>query len=213
MLTKNTSPFQENETVRLEAFSDGVFAIDITLLTFQLKGPAFKEDYTSQTLALAMLHQWPAYLAFLLSFATIFVIWVNHHRMFNVIHRSDAKFMYLNGLLLLLTSLIPFSASVLASYIDTMANGLATALSMLIFGAVTATFYGMWQHASAGYQLLKRPAADVRIRTVKSALLVSTASYAIAVVLTTLLPLVSILIGSLLVVFLARLKYHRERVV
>ena len=213
MLNKNTSPFQDNETVRIEAFSDGVFAIDITLLSFQLKAPDFKEAYTNQTLLLAMLHQWPAYLAFLLSFATIFVIWVNHHRMFNVIHRSDAPFMYLNGLLLLLSSLIPFSTSILASYVNSAANGVATGLTMLIFGAITATFYGMWQHANLNYQLLKRPAADVRTQTVKSGMLVCMSCYGLAVVLSAVVPFVSILIGTFVVVFLARLKYHRERVV
>lgn len=213
MLNKNTNPFQDSETVRIEAFSDGVFAIDITLLTFQLKAPDFRESYTNQTLLLAMLHQWPAYLAFLLSFATIFVIWVNHHRMFNVIRHSDATFMYLNGLLLLLSSLIPFSASILASYINSNASGLATGLSMLIFGGIASTFYGMWQHANANYQLLKRPSADVRTQTVRSGLLVCMGCYGLAVVLAALLPLVSILIGAFVVVFLARLKYHRERVV
>lgn len=213
MLNKNSTPFQDNETARIEAFSDGVFAIDITLLSFQLKAPEFKESYTSQTLFLTMLHQWPAYVAFLLSFSTIFVIWVNHHRLFNVIRRSDSQFIYLNGLLLLLTSLIPFSASVLSTYIDTSADELATAMSMSIFGAITGTFYWMWRHATANYNLLKRPAADVRVQTVQSGLLVSICCYVLAAGLALLIPLLSILVGLGVVVFLSRLKYHRERVV
>lgn len=213
MLNRNTNSFQDNETGRIEAFSDGVFAIEMTLLSFQLRGPAFKESFTSRTLFVAMLHQWPAYVAFLLSFATIFVIWVNHHRMFNVIRRSDSKFMYQNGLLLLLTAAIPFSASILATYIDTSAAELATALSMLIFGATTGTYYWMWQHATTDFNLLKRPAADVRIQTIKSGLVVITSGYGLAVLIALLLPIASILIGLMMVVLLARLKYHRERVV
>ena len=119
--------FQDNETVRIEAFSDGVFAIAITLLTFELKAPAFKESYTSVALARAMLHQWPSYIAFLLSFGTIFVLWVNHHRMYNVIRRSDSWFIYYNGALLLFVSLIPFSTNVLARYIQTSATELSAA--------------------------------------------------------------------------------------
>ncbi|MBC8155789.1 MAG: DUF1211 domain-containing protein [Bacteroidetes bacterium] len=213
MLNRNTNSFQDNETSRIEAFSDGVFAIEMTLLSFQLRGPAFKESFTSRTLFMAMLQQWPAYVAFLLSFATIFVIWVNHHRMFNVIRRSDSQFMYQNGLLLLLTAAIPFSASILATYIDTSAAELATALSMLIFGVITGTYYWMWQHATTDFSLLKRPAADVRIQTVKSGLVVITSGYGLAVLVALLLPIVSILIGLMMVVLLARLKYHRERVV
>lgn len=205
--------FQENETVRMEAFSDGVLAINITLLTFELKAPAFKETYTSVSLFLAMARQWPAYLAFLLSFATIFVIWVNHHRMFNVIRRSDSKFLYLNGLLLFLTSIIPFLNNVLANYISTSATELAAGLTMLLFGAITGVFYLMWNHATADYHLLKRPAADVRVQTVRSGFVISMATYGASALLASVLPLVSIVIGLLMVIYLSRLKYHREKVV
>jgi uncharacterized membrane protein len=205
--------FQENETVRMEAFSDGVLAINITLLTFELKAPAFKDTYTNTTLLLAMARHWPAYLAFLLSFATIFVIWVNHHRMFNTIRQSDSKFMYLNGLLLLLTSMIPFLNNVMATYISTTAAELATCLAMLLFGAIAGTLYLMWNHATTDYHLLKRPAADVRVHTVKSGLIISMGIYGASAVLALFLPLVSICIGLLMVVYLSRLKYHRDKVV
>ena len=205
--------FQENETVRIEAFSDGVLAIDITLLTFELKAPAFKDTYDSYSLSLAMAHQWPSYLAFLLSFATIFVIWVNHHRMFNVIRQSDSRFLYLNGLLLFLTSLIPFLNNVLANYISTSATELAAGLSMLLFGAIAGVLYLMWTHATTNYRLLKRPAADVRVQTVKSSLIISIVIYSTSALLALLLPLVSIVVGLIMVVYLSRLKYHREKVV
>ncbi len=205
--------FQENETVRMEAFSDGVLAINITLLAFELKAPAFKEIYTSRSLFLAMAHQWPPYLAFLLSFATIFVIWVNHHRMFNVIRRSDSTFLYLNGLLLFLTSTIPFLNNILANYIATSATELAVGLTMLLFGAIAGTFYLMWNHATADYQLLKRPAADVRVQTVRTGFVISMVIYGASALLASVLPLVSIVIGLAMVIYLSRLKYHREKVV
>lgn len=205
--------FQENETVRMEAFSDGVLAINITLLAFELKAPEFKEAYTSYSLFLAMARQWPAYLAFLLSFTTIFVIWVNHHRMFNVIRRSDSRFLYLNGLLLFLTSTIPFLNNVLAKYISTSATELAAGLTMLLFGAIVGVFYLMWDHATDDYRLLKRPAADVRVRMVKSGFIISMVIYGVSALLAILLPVVSILIGLLMVVYLSRLKYHRDKVV
>ena len=205
--------FQESETVRMEAFSDGVLAINITLLAFDLKAPAFKESYTSVSLFLEMARQWPAYLAFVLSFATIFVIWVNHHRMFNVIRRSDSTFLYLNGLLLFLTSTIPFLNNILAKYISTSATELAAGLTMLLFGFIAGVLYLMWNHATTDYHLLKRPAADVRVQTVKSGLVISMAIYGASALLACVLPLVSILIGLLMVVYLSRLKYHREKVV
>lgn len=211
MIPKKT--FQENETIRIEAFSDGVLAINITLLTFELKAPAFKESYTSVSLLMEMIRQWPTYLAFVLSFATIFVIWVNHHRMFNVIRQSDSTFLYLNGLLLFLTSLIPFLNNVLATYISTSATELAAGLTMLLFGAITGVFYLMWNHAVRDYHLLKRPAANVRVQGVRSGLIISMIIYGSAALLATVLPLVSIVIGLVMVVYLSRLKYHREKTV
>ena len=205
--------FQENETTRIEAFSDGVFAIDITLLTFELKAPVFKEEYTSQTLLLALLAQWPMYLAYLLSFGTIFIFWVNHHRLFNVVRRSDSKFLYLNGLLLFLVSLIPFTTNILAKYIQTSATELSTIISMLLFGGITATLLMMWKHATHNFHLLKRPAVNVRVITVRRGFLISTSVYAIAALIALIFPSVSILISLTMIVFLARLKYHREKAV
>lgn len=205
--------FQDSETTRLEAFSDGVFSILITLLTFELKAPESEEAYTSQQLLLALLVRWPVYVAFMLSFATIFIVWVNHHRMFNVIRRSDSRFMYYNGLLLLLTALIPFTNNILALYIQTSATELAAGLTMVIYGSIVGTLFLMWNHATADYQLLKRPAANVRIRTVKSGYLIAMTAYGVAALLAMVIPLVSLLIGAFMVVYLARLKYHTRQVV
>ncbi|TAE28299.1 MAG: DUF1211 domain-containing protein [Cytophagales bacterium] len=205
--------FQDNETVRIEAFSDGVFAIAITLLTFELKAPTVKDDFTSRTLFWALLQQWPAYIAYVLSFGTIFTIWVNHHRMFNVIRRSDARFLYLNGLLLFLTCLIPFSANILARYIQTSATEASTILSMLLFGSITATLYAMWHHATTDLRLLKRPSSDVRVIMVRKGLAISTGVYVLSALMAMLLPLLSILIGLAMVAYLARLMYHRQKVV
>jgi uncharacterized membrane protein len=75
------------DVTRLEAFSDGVFAIAITLLVLDLKVP---RDLPAETsLASALMRQWPAYLAFLCSFVTIGVMWINHHRMFTHNHSAN----------------------------------------------------------------------------------------------------------------------------
>ncbi|MBO0933076.1 TMEM175 family protein [Fibrella aquatilis] len=206
--------FQENETVRMEAFSDGVFAIDITLLTFELKAPRHPDgDYSSVMLLHALFKQWPAYIAFGLSFATIFIIWVNHHRMYNVIRRSDSRFMYYNGLHLLLVSTIPFTTSLMSNYIATEAMTLAGFVYMFLFAGICATLYLMWSHATKDYLLLKRPAADVKVQTVRMGLVISIIAYVVAALASFLSPYLSLLIGFGMVVYLSRLKYHRERVV
>lgn len=205
--------FQENETLRMETFSDGVFAIDITLLTFQLKAPSLKVATSSYNLALALLHQWPSYIAYFISFTTIFIIWLNHHRMYNVIRRSDVRFMFYNGLLLLLVSIVPFTTSLLADYLNTPAHQLSATLYMLLFAGISGTLLAMWNYATNNYRLLKRPAADVRVQAVHTSLLISTITYTVVAGVAFLTPLLSILVGLVMVVYLSRLKYHRERVV
>jgi uncharacterized membrane protein len=88
-----------NETARIEAFSDGVFAVAITLLVLDIKVPPVSP--ASSPLAILLAHQWPSDLAFLTSFATILIMWVNHHRLFTHIGRADDRLLFFNGLLLL----------------------------------------------------------------------------------------------------------------
>jgi len=77
------------ETGRIEAFSDGVFAIAITLLVLDLKVPAPSAAAHGLGLGALLLRQWASYLAFATSFAFIGIMWINHHRLFTLIHRSD----------------------------------------------------------------------------------------------------------------------------
>src|SRR5579872_5939855 len=101
------------ETGRIEAFSDGVFAVAITLLVLNLQPPKPLQE----SLLIWLGQQWPAYLAFMTSFATIGVMWINHHRLFTYITHSDSTLMALNLLLLMLIVIVPFPTALLAEYI------------------------------------------------------------------------------------------------
>ena len=80
----------EKETGRLEAFSDGVFAIAITLLVLELKVPAIPlSSATSPSLAKALLQLWPSYLALVTSFFTVLIMWMHHHAILRNVHRTD----------------------------------------------------------------------------------------------------------------------------
>lgn len=104
MVTKN----------RLEAFSDGVFAIVITLLVIEIRPPELHGD---ETLAHGLWDQWPNYLGYLLSFVILGVMWLNHHRIFEPVRRVDGVLLVLNLNLLLWAALIPFPTAVLAEYL------------------------------------------------------------------------------------------------
>ena len=103
----------QSETARIEAFSDGVFAIAITLLILEIKIPTQEQG----RLATSLLRQWPSYLGFLMSFAFIGIMWINHHRMFTLIKRSTDALLILNLLLLLGVTVVPFPTAVLTAHL------------------------------------------------------------------------------------------------
>ena len=114
----------EKETARIEAFSDGVFAIAITLLILEIRVPTAENDLAAQ-----LLKQWPSYVAFVLSFAFIGIMWINHHRLFTHIRRSNNTLMVLNLTLLLGVTAVPYPTAVLAQHLGR--SGQRTATKML----------------------------------------------------------------------------------
>src|SRR6476661_45942 len=109
---------ERHDVTRVEAFSDGVFAIAITLLVLTIHIPT-AEDAAKSGLASALLSQWPVYLAYLSSFITILVMWMSHHDLFRYIVRIDYLFLVLNGLLLLGVTLVPVPTAILARFVET----------------------------------------------------------------------------------------------
>jgi uncharacterized membrane protein len=97
---------------RLEAFSDGVFAIAITLLVLEIHVPGAEGGLWS-----ALVAQWPSYAAYLVSFAVIGIIWVNHHRATRPVARVDTTLLFLTLFLLLFVAVLPFPTALLAEYI------------------------------------------------------------------------------------------------
>jgi uncharacterized membrane protein len=130
-------------TSRLEAFSDGVFAIAITVLVLGIAAPV-KTDH----LLARLLDLWPSYLGYVLSFLLIGLLWVNHHVMFEHIERSDRLLMFLNTLLLLVVAFVPFATAVLASTFRTgEGQPVAVALYGLVMTGAGGLFTGIWHHA------------------------------------------------------------------
>ena len=101
-----------NETSRIETFSDGVFAIAITLLILEIKVPDSKE--LESGLLKALLEKWPSYLSFFIGFFTVLVCWINHHYMFNRIKTSKHSLILANSAVLFAVSFVPFPTAVLS---------------------------------------------------------------------------------------------------
>jgi|SRR5437588_9763627 len=135
-----------NETGRIEAFSDGVFAIAITLLILEIKVPA---QVGAGNLAKVLLHEWPSFLAFLASFFTIGVMWMNHHRLFTLIDAADDTLLGLNLLLLLGITWIPFPTALLAAHLKISGNDRVAALVYSTsFFMMAIVFQVLWWYAT-----------------------------------------------------------------
>jgi uncharacterized membrane protein len=120
-----------SDTDRLEMFSDGVFAIVITLLVLEIRVPDISSSVTSSQFVYALIQLWPKFYVFILSFAVIYIIWMNHHQTFNMIIKSNRALMMLNGLLLFFTVLVPFPTALVGEYPFQPA-------ASIIYGAVMA---------------------------------------------------------------------------
>jgi uncharacterized membrane protein len=144
----------EKETGRVEAFSDGVFAIAITLLVLELKPPHGAEGPLLPFLA----HEWPAYVAFLVSFGSIGIMWVNHHRLFTIIRKVDHGLLLLNLLLLLGITIVPFPTTILAERYQGEDGHWAAILYTLNGLNIAVCYTLLWRHASRDGRLLTEDA-------------------------------------------------------
>ncbi len=131
-------------TSRLEAFSDGVFAIAITLLVLDLAVPA-RSPSGSGGLASALGREWPSYFAYLVSFLIIGIIWVNHHTVFDTVRLVDRPVLFANLGLLLVVSALPFPTRLLAEYLTAGADShVAAAIYSAAMLAMSLAFSTLW---------------------------------------------------------------------
>lgn len=155
-VTNQTILEDEKETGRIEAFSDCVFSIAITLLILEIKVPPAADVQTYGTLLNALLRQWPSYLAYVLSFMSVLIMWMNHHKLFRHIHRSDHLFLVLNGLLLMAVTVVPFPTALLAAFITGAQGKTAAAVYSGVFLIIAILFHAVWSYASYRNRLLAR---------------------------------------------------------
>lgn len=137
-------------TNRLEAFSDGVFAVAITLLVLNLQVPqlASASELVSSLGAL-----WPKLLSYALSFVIVGIYWVAHHNTFHYIKRSDRNLLWLNILLLMCIVFLPFPTALLGQYPEQRVSIIIYAGTLVITGLV---LQALWWYATSRYRLVDR---------------------------------------------------------
>lgn len=190
------------ETGRVEAFSDGVFAIAITLLVLDLRLPPGLENDAAVLEGLWDL--WPKYVAFFASFAVIGITWLNHHRLFTIIGRANTPLLLLNLLLLMTISLVPFPTGIVAEYLDAPGGETAAVLAYNgLFIAISIAFNLLLRYAVGNSRLLSPDADLVAVRKVTQQYLFGPVFYMVALVLAFFSPALSLAVDIGLAIFFA----------
>jgi uncharacterized membrane protein len=147
---------------RVEAFSDGVFAVAITLLVLQFAVP----DVQSGKLLPELLKQWPLLVTYIASFLTVGVIWVNHHTIFSGIKQADRTLQFINLILLLFVVLVPYPTQLLARYLQSYPNSsVAAAFYGIVMTGMGISFQALVAWALWHPNLLKPKVDAARIRS------------------------------------------------
>jgi uncharacterized membrane protein len=152
-------------TTRLEAFSDGVFAIAATLLVLEFSVGAHAGDQLGH----ALLELWPSYLAYTTSFLTIGIIWINHHYCVATLQRCDRTFLFLNLLLLLTVAFLPFPTKLVAQYLQQPGEQAAVFAYDATFVVMSIIFNAWWRYASGGRRLIAENVPDSTLRAISRA--------------------------------------------
>lgn len=195
------------DTNRLEAFSDGVFAIAITLLIIEIRPPHLETGQGSPELVRALLDLWPAYLGYVISFLTIGIMWINHHYIFGFIARTDPTLVALNTLFLLCVAFIPFPTALLAEYLGHPGQQVA-ALAYGGWFTVTAITYNLlWRYPTRGRRLIEPAVPQATLDAVRRRFNFGPPVYLIATLLALVSPVLSI--GVQLVLALVYLLPYR----
>jgi uncharacterized membrane protein len=186
----NRKEFQP-KTSRLEAFSDGVFAIIVTIMVFDVKLPALGSNPSPAELAGAFAAVAPKFFSFIISFLVVAAFWAHHHQLFHAVERTDRKLLWHNNVLLLFLSLIPATAAFLG-------NSPRLPIAVALYGAVlllsSLSALLMYRYAAFGSELMDaRVQGAERQRTLRKYWL-APVFYVTAILLAWLWPSVSLTI-------------------
>jgi len=187
MQTRQTNDADSDDEIvgtgRLEAFSDGVFAIAITLLVLEIGVPSLEETEEGAHLLDALGDLWPSYFAYVTSFLTILIMWVNHHTIFRLLRRADHMLLLLNGLLLMAVTFVPFPTGLLAEYIEHDGQQVAAAVYAGTFTVTAVLFNLLWRYVTHRRRLLKPEVSDAQVQAVTSQYRFGPALYLVAFLL------------------------------
>jgi uncharacterized membrane protein len=181
---------------RLEAFSDGVFAVAITLLVIEIEVP------TGENLWHQLKEEWPSFASFFVSFWVIGIIWVNHHGVLDHLKRADRAVLYLNLLLLMTVVFIPFSTALLAEHLKSGADEeVAAVVYSAAFTAMGLAFGVLWTYITRHRAALGVELSDDEVRRRNVVFLIGNPVYVIALVVAFISPAAVLVINGAVAIY------------
>src|SRR5580700_11091077 len=193
------------DTRRAESFSDGVFAVAITVLVFNLLPIADKTTGVGKVSPLTVHqlgHYWPAYLAYVVSFLTIGIMWLNHHTMLSQVSKVNRKVLVLNLFLLMGVVAVPFPTALVADHLNDSGAGRVAAVSYgLVMIAISVGYASMWIYLAAHQHELgaRRRVRTPRLSTVRFT--AGNAGYVVGTLVALISPVAALIIFGLLAVY------------
>jgi len=194
---------QTRETGRIESFSDNVFAIALTLLVLTIKVPTVPPGDHPGYLLEQLGAQWPSYVTYVISFVTVLIMWINHHVMFERVQKADHALMFLNGMMLLPVTLIPFPTSLLAVFIKHPQARYAAALFAGSYVLIAGLYSLVWTHITRMNRRQGVKEDDLRIQRISKKIRIVFTLYLIAFGLAFAYPPACIVACFLLAAYLA----------
>lgn len=186
---------------RLTALVDGIFAIAITLLVLDLPKPE-----GSDRLAHDLLHQWPGYVAYVISFATLGIVWIEHHGMMSAVRFVNRRFLERTLLFLLFVSIIPWPTALAAQYADRDSGAVAAAvLYAAVMTGMGLAFWWGWRYLARHEELVHEPARAAMNAGARRGLL-GTFVYLPAIAIAPVSPLTSFALDAAVAIYFAASK-------
>jgi uncharacterized membrane protein len=183
-------------TGRLEAFSDGVFAIAATLLILEIG-----VDTSRGNLGKQLADIWPAYLAYVTTFLVIGIIWINHHHCVSLMRRVDRPFLFINLLLLLTVSFMPFPTKLVAQYLQKPDEREAVIAYTATLTVMAIIYNIWWRYARTNRRLIADRTTDAALEGVDRAFNPGVPLYGITLAVAFVSPIASVLITLAIAVF------------
>jgi len=192
---------------RIEALTDGIFAIAMTLMVFDIKVPAVTQ-MNQLNLRHELIQLWPRFLAYVISFVMLGVYWVGHHNQYHYIRRTDRPFLWINIFFLMGVSLIPFSTGLLGQFPEDRTALGVYGLNLIMVGGF---LYAHWSYATREHRLVQRQISSEVVRQAKYRIMIGPVASILAICASFVSTRLSLMIFAfipLLYLIPGRIDYH-----